>query len=416
MTRFSRRLGAWDSDADASQIHSLEEATRRLRADGAAFVDLCETNPTRVGLASTAEVLRILASVDASTYAPDPLGLVSARDALAGWLGAPHRSERSFLTASTSEAYTWIFKLLADPGDEILVPAPSYPLFGYLADLEGVATRTFPLVLDDAFSIDQAALAEVVTERTRALVVVNPNNPTGHFVDRADYEALDDLAADRGIALVIDEVFASFAPSTPAPHKLVRAATFSRRDGAPRRALTFVMGGLSKSLASPQLKLAWTHVFGPEDAVREALSRVEWIADTFLSVGTPIQCALPRILEVEPQIRDELCARIAANVAWLRDTLARSGGAVSALPFEGGWSVLLRVPRIFSDDELALRLLTEARVRVMPGAFFGFPREGYLVVSTIVSPEAFVAGVSAILAFVAQHEDPAIRGRAPRRV
>jgi alanine-synthesizing transaminase len=371
-------------------VNRLAALTARKRAAGVRVLDLTETNPTRVGLPAHPGLLAALADPGALRYDPDPRGTESARQAVSadyGRRGLRVDPDRIVLTASTSEAYAFAFKLLCDPGDEVLVPRPSYPLFEYLAGLESVAVKPYPLSYHDEWRIDVPALADAMGARTRAIVVVNPNNPTGSFLKADEAGALQDLAAAAGVALVSDEVFADYPWR---PHE-PRAPSLAQ-DGA---ALAFALGGLSKSCGLPQLKLAWMAVAGPSALREEALVRLELVADTYLSVGTPVQRAAPALLARAPELRAPIAARAAANLRVLEEHAGR-GGPASLLRGEGGWSAVLRVPATLSEEERVVALLEEQDVLVHPGYFFDFPREAYLVPSLLPAPDEFEEAVRRI--------------------
>lgn len=346
----------------------LNELTveRRKRGD---LLDLTETNPTRVGLSYPAdELANALARGAKASYDPDPRGLRSAREALARQFACD--ADDLLLTASTSEAYSFLFKLLTDPGDEILTATPSYPLLEHLAALEMVTLRTFAMEFHRRWEIQDVPR----TARTRALLVVNPNNPTGSFVTREEQDAL----ARLGLPIISDEVFLDYPLEGS-------GTTFVRDD-----VLTFTLGGLSKSAGLPHFKLAWIRVSGP--GKREALDALEMIADNFLSVATPVQLALPELLRIAPRIRESISARTRTNLAALRASMRPS---MQVLPVEGGWSAVIRVPRVMSDDELALTLLDRGVV-VQPGYFYDFAAEGYVVVSLLPRESVFAEGVKII--------------------
>lgn len=327
------------------------------------LLDLTETNPTRAGLPYPHdELAEALAAGARAPYEPDPRGLRSAREVL----GDP---EDLLLTASTSEAYSFLFKLLTDPGDEILTATPSYPLLDHLASLEQVSLRTFPLEFHRRWEIHHVPLSS----RTRAVVVVNPNNPTGSFVSPAEQERL----AGAGLPVISDEVFLDYPLDG-------EGTAFVRED-----ILTFTLGGLSKSAGLPHFKLGWIRASGP--GKEEALEALELIADSFLSVATPVQAALPRILQLAPRIREAIRERTRGNLRVLRETLAPVPSA-DVLPAEGGWSAVIRVPRVMSDEEFALALLDRGVV-VHPGYFFDFAADGYLVVSLLTNSDVFAEGV-----------------------
>ena len=332
--RFSARTG-WNLAEN-----ELSKKVQSLRASGLPIVDLSESNPTRVGLKEPAHLIAFLANPEAARYRPEPLGLGSARAAIcadAERSGKQLDEARLVLSASTSEAYAWIFKLLCDPGDEVLIPSPSYPLFSYLADVEAVRPVSYPLIRDEAFRIDLGALERAITPRTRAVIVVHPNNPTGTLTRRDDAQALDALSARHGLAVIADEVFGDYTWGEVAAGKLPSFAL-------EREALTFVLSGLSKVVCAPQLKLGWTSVHGPALEVERAMHRLEVIADTFLSVSTSVQLALPQILASKAAIQTELRGRIAANSSALDAAIASLGSEspVRRLPADGGWSAAPR--------------------------------------------------------------------------
>jgi alanine-synthesizing transaminase len=296
------------------------------------------------------------------------------------------------LTASTSEAYAYLFKLLANPGDEILAPRPSYPLFEFLAGLESVNIRQYPLRYDGVWHVDFDALEQAITPRTRGIVVVNPNNPTGSFLKRAELDRLDSLAADRGLAILSDEVFRDYAFAEDTE----RVSTLA----GDRRALTFSMSGLSKIAALPQMKLGWIVASGPDrDRARDqAMDALELIADTYLSVSTPVQVALPRLLQLSSGIMQQIRQRTASNLASLRE--AMQGSAATVLRAEGGWYAVLQVPRTRSEEEWSLKLLGEFNVLVQPGFFFDFESEAFLVLSLLPEPTTFAEGVSRLRSII----------------
>lgn len=329
-------------------------------------------------------MLQPLADARGLSYDPDPRGLSSARSAVTAYYrhhGVEVPENRILLTASTSEAYSFLFKLLADPGDEILSPRPSYPLFEFLAGLSSVHMRQYPLRYDGAWHIDFAALRACISPKTRAIVLVNPNNPTGSFLKRHELEELEAIAAAHDLAILSDEVFCDYAlaPSSSCVTTLV----------GDRPALTFSMSGLSKVAGMPQLKLGWIAVSGPGS--QEAMDALELVADTYLSVATPVQVALPELLQSGGTIRSAVQQRTAANLETLRKTLAGSSGNV--LNVEGGWYGVIQVPRTHSEEEWVLRLLQEQNVHVQPGFYFDFESEAYLVVSLLTPNATFAEGL-----------------------
>jgi len=357
------------------------------RGEGARILDLTESNPTHAGLSYPAGIAEAFADPRILHYEPLPAGAVDARQAVARYYAARGCTVdigRILLTASTSEAYAYLFKLLADPGDQVLVPRPSYPLFEFLATMESLDVRQYPLAYHGGWSIDLDALEAAVTDRTRAIVLVNPNNPTGSFIQRAELAALTRLAAARRLALISDEVFSDYAFSPDAD----RVATLADVEDC----LAFSMSGLSKVAGLPQMKLGWIVCAGPERLRREAMEKLEWIADTFLSVGTPVQCAAARLLEAGEEVQRQARRRTAQNLAFAREKL--KGSAANPLAVEGGWYVTLQVPRIRSEEEWALELLARRDVLVQPGFFYDFDAEAFLIVSLLTSPEIFREGVT----------------------
>jgi len=380
---FSRRT-AWSSAPNRMAAMLAER-----RRSGRPVLDLTETNPTQVGLPMPhAEILAVLADARALRYEPTPFGCHEARVAVAAYHGGAVPPEHVVLTASTSEAYAWLFKLLADPGDRVLVPVPSYPLFEYLAGLENVETLPYPVTWEgDGWYVDFPALEERIDDRTRALVVVSPHNPTGGMLRPGEADRALALCRDRGLAVIADEVFAD--------HIFAHAPARVRSLAGREEALVFVLGGLSKTCLLPQLKAAWIAASGPADLLAVALARLEIVADTYLSVNTPVQLALPRLLALRGVIRPPLMDRLRANRAALERAL--SGSAATPLPADGGWSAVVRVPRDPGEEERVLRLLRQDGLRAHPGFFFDFPAEAFLVVSLLGPEDEFARG-AAILA------------------
>jgi alanine-synthesizing transaminase len=373
----------------------LAEVYRRARLSaGDELVDLTVSNPTRVDLVEPSLLPALVGAGGAERYEPEAFGLASAREAVARYhelRGEPIDAGRVVLSASSSEAYGWIFKLLGDLGDRVLVPHPSYPLFDYLARLEGLGVRSFPLVRFDGFRVDLGALEAAIDERTRAIVLVSPNNPTGSYLRADEARALFELAAQRGLAVIVDEVFRD-SPVEPPP--LDERRLFASEPAA----LCFALGGLSKALCAPQLKLGWTRVLGPEQLVREALQRLEIVADTYLSVATPVQLALPALLERAPRVQAELVARLRQNLATLDALLAeRTDTPVRRLPVEGGWTVLLELPRFVDEDTWIERLAEQAHALLAPGWFFDLDGGGTLVASLIAEPSRFASAMARVL-------------------
>ena len=347
------------------------ELTRRLERQGGAAYDLTESNPTRAGIAyDRSAILAPLSNPASLVYEPAAAGLPAARQAVATYCGVS--TADVLLTASSSEAYSFLFKLLCDPGDEILTPHPSYPLFEWLASLEAVTVKQYPLRYQEGWWIDTAALQEMITPRTRAIVVVNPNNPTGSYVKQAELAALTSF----GLPIISDEVFADYA-FEPDPQRVTALASASLR--------AFSLGGFSKLLGLPQMKLGWIVT---RDA--EAHARLELIADTFLSVSAPVQHAAASWLELRRPFQAAMMARLAGNLAWLR-------ARCQPLRVEGGWYATLRLPRTRSEEEWAIAFLEEDDVLIQPGYFYDFETEAFAVLSLLTRPEIFREGVSRIL-------------------
>ncbi|MFZ0661329.1 MAG: pyridoxal phosphate-dependent aminotransferase [Acidobacteriaceae bacterium] len=367
----------------------LARAVKERRASRLPLLDLTASNPTRCGFEyDEAGILVALARPESMVYEPDPRGMRSAREAVCRYYaghGAMLEPERVFLTPSTSEAYSYLFRLLCDPGDEVLIAQPSYPLFDFLAQIESVRLVPIPLFYDHGWQLDAEALRHAITPRTRAIAVVHPNNPTGHFTKEVERRELEAICAEHGLALIVDEVFLDYGLAGNAQ------PSFACGD---HPVLTFVLSGLSKIAALPQMKAAWIAAFGPEAELSEALARIEVVADTFLSMSAPVQYAMPSWLESGGAIRKQIQERLQQNLETLDRELAE--GSISRLGVEAGWCATLRIPAVEPDEELAVRLVREHGVEVHPGYFFGFPDAGWLVLSLLVPTEDFRAGVRAI--------------------
>ncbi|MBS1817484.1 MAG: pyridoxal phosphate-dependent aminotransferase [Acidobacteria bacterium] len=373
------------------QPNAVSRAVAALRAAGTSLIDLTESNPTRAGILYPPDLLSSLSDARGLSYRPDPLGLMETRTAVAtdfARRAITLRPEQIALTASTSEAYSLLFKVLCDPGDEVLVPQPSYPLFEHLTRLDGVSSVPYLLEYHGRWSIDLPSVQRALTPRTRALLVVNPNNPTGHFVSAADLDALAAVCGPRGIAVISDEVFADYEL---APASEPRGVLAYRDD-----VLGFTLGGLSKSIGLPQVKLGWIGVSGSRSDVRGALERLELACDTYLSVSTPVQLAAPELMRRGADVRRQIQQRVRRNLASCVDA-ASSSPACTVLHAEGGWYAVLRVPTLMAEEELMLRLLQEDAVLAHAGYFFDFPRESYLVLSLLPREETFAAGLTCIL-------------------
>jgi hypothetical protein len=383
---FSHRLPALVPNRVAL---ALEE---RRRA-GRDTIDLTLSNPTRAGIDYPADLLAPLADGSALRYDPHPFGSIAARRAVAHDYerhGVSVDPERIVLTASTSDAYSLLFKLLCDPGRaDVLTPAPSYPLFDHLTRLDGVAERRYALRYLGGWSVDLADVDREWTDRTRAILIVSPNNPTGSILSSAEADELVRRAAARHTAVIVDEVFHDYS---------LRDAPLEEAPALQRPAcLLFRLGGLSKSAGLPQLKLGWMTVEGPDALVNEAMDRLELICDTYLSVSTPVQLAARSLIDDTAVVRAQIRDRIRTNFRTLGLLIAQHGTSVTRLDADGGWSAVLRVPAVGGEEALVLDLLERDRVLVHPGFFFDFPHEAYLVVSLLPEPEAFAQGVRAIL-------------------
>ena len=372
------------------ETNRLSAALAAHRAAGKALIDLTVSNPTECGFHYDEEaILGALGNPAALKYEPNPRGLDVARGAVAQYYAerdAVVSNDDIFLTTSTSEAYSYVFRTLCDPGDELLIPEPSYPLFEFLADIQDVRLARYPLVYDYGWQIDFHALEQAITPRTRGVIVVHPNNPTGHFTKPEEMRRLNEICAARELAIIADEVFHDFAL------KQARIPTFAARS----EALTFTMSGLSKICGLPQMKAAWLIVGGPAAWKAEALARLEVIADTYLSMSAPIQWAIRALLGQRHPFQKQLMARVGENLSELDQQLARQKSC-SRLELEGGWNAVIRVPATRSDEDLALELLATKRVYVHPGHFYDFPSEGIVVLGLIGPQNDFAVGVRQLL-------------------
>lgn len=368
----------------------LSEVLAQHRAAGKPLLDLTTSNPTDCGFDYDGQaILRALCNSAALVYEPDPSGLISARRAVVRYYAARGNEvpvEDVILTTSTSEAYSFIFRMLCNPGDEILVPEPSYPLFGFLADIQDVKLARYPLVYDYGWQVDFQALEQAITDRTRGVIVVHPNNPTGHFLKSGEAAQLNAICSERELAVISDEVFLDFALSGGRP------ASFAANTGA----LTFTMSGLSKISGLPQMKTAWLIAGGPEELKKPALARLEVIADTYLSMSAPVQLAAPVLLEQRHGFQKQLMERVRRNLAELDRQFAAQSTCVRS-DLEGGWHAVLRVPATRSDEDLAIELLSRNNVYVHPGHFYDFPSDGYLIVSLMTRDEDFAEGIKLLL-------------------
>jgi len=381
------------------------QALEEVRAGGAEIFDLTVSNPTRAGLRyDDAAILGALASPRALDYDPQPKGLLAAREVVAEYYGAGHGirdldPERIVLTTSTSEGYSFVFRLLCNAGDELLVPKPSYPLFEFLADLQDVRLVPYPLIYDHGWQMDFPSLERGVTERTRGVVVVHPNNPTGSFVSAGEMDSLNAFCRERGLAVIADEVFLDYGLDERGEPQVDAAQHAYASFAGNYEVLTFTLSGVSKIAALPQMKVAWVVTSGPRELADAAMGRLEVIADTYLSMNAPVQWALPALLEQRKDIQRQLMERVRGNLAELDRQLAGQK-ACSRLNVEGGWYAVLRVPVTRPDEELAIGLVREKAVVVHPGHFYDFPGDGYLVLSLITAADEFKEGMRRVLAFL----------------
>lgn len=380
--------------------NAYTRALHRHRQSGKSILDLTISNPTVCGFEyDEAAILAALRSPAALRYDPQPKGLLSARAAVVDYYrekisGAPLDPERLILTTGTSEAYSFLFRLLCETGDEVLVAHPSYPLFDFLAAIQDVKLRPFRPVYDHGWHFDFPALRAAIGPRTRAILVVHPNNPTGSFIKCDEAEQLSAICREHNLALVVDEVFLDY--------ELPPAAGAKKRHGSfvgGTQALTFVLSGLSKIAALPQMKVAWIAAGGPDALVHDAMARLEVIADTYLSLNAPVQHALPELLAQRHGIQPQIMARVETNLLQLDAQLA-GRKSVSRLAIEGGWYAVLRVPAVQSDEELAIRLIEEHSVAVHPGHFYEFSADGYLVISLLTPLGEFAEGIGRVMAAV----------------
>ncbi len=383
MGRFSTRT-SWETGESR-----YASAVRTARASGRRVYDLTVSNPTRCGFEYDAEaVLGPLRDARALVYDPDPRGMESAREAVARYYaghGARVSADQLVLTTSTSESYSYLFRLLCDAGDEVLVAQPSYPLFNYLADLDDVRLRAYPLFYDHGWWTDFTELERAITPRTRAVIVVHPNNPTGHWTGTGERERLEALCARHGMALIVDEVFLDYS---------LRESTAARSFACGEHPTpTFVLSGLSKIVGLPQMKAAWIAAFGPVSERAEALGRLEIVADTFLSMNAPVQLAMASWLDGRAAIQAQILERARGNLAMLRRVAAESAGLLQVLEVEAGWSAVVGLAGCVGEVQCAERLARERGVIVHPGWFYGMGAERLVVVSLIAAAGEMEAGI-----------------------
>lgn len=354
-----------------------------MKTRGVRILDLTESNPTRAGIRYPKEILQSLSRKENLNYEPDARGLKSARKIISGYYadkGIRVSPDQIILTASTSEGYSHLFRLLANPGDEVLVPAPSYPLFDYLAGLSDVQLKPYSLNYEAKWQIDFRALESSVISKTRAVMLVNPNNPTGNFVKRDELAKLNGIAKQHHLALISDEVFLDYGFGS-------KVQSFAGN----QKALTFTLSGISKILALPQMKLGWIVVNGPKKVRDEAIERLEVIADTFLSVSTPAQNALVGWYREKSKIQNQILDRVKKNLKSIQ-----LPSSCELLHAEGGWYAVIRIPRIHSEEEWVTQFLEKDKVLVQPGYFFDFPKEAYIVASLLTPEKNFKEGMKRI--------------------
>jgi len=391
--RFSRRTGWNTEESELARAHRLRAAA------GLPIADLTASNPTRCGFDYDCELLAALTDPAALDYDPQPRGSLRGREAVCGYYAdheASVRPDQIVLTTSTSEAYSYLFRLLCDPGSEIVVPQPGYPLFDFLAVLDDVQLKAAPLVYDQGWQIDPEGFRRAITPETRAIVLVHPNNPTGHFTKPWEADELARLCRERDLALIVDEVFLDYGFAGGG------WSFAAGLDGVP----VFVVSGLSKIAGLPQMKAAWIVATGPARAL--AMERLEVIADTFLSMNAPVQCALPKWLVGRAAIQRQIRERVAGNLAELDRQVGRLP-AVGRLGVEGGWYATLRIPALKPDEQTVLALL-ERGVWVHPGYFFGMADSGWLVLSLLGREGEFSTGVTRIVDYLGTNQDGNITG------
>ncbi len=387
---FARRTN-WNLSTNRFAL-ALESARRC----GDTLLDLTASNPTTVGLRfENKRILRALQHPNALAYEPASKGILPAREAVAAYYAGREiklSPEQIILTVSTSEAYSYCFRLLCDPGDQVLVPSPSYPLFEFLADIQDVELVPYELVYDHGWQIEFESLRRAITPRSRAIMVVHPNNPTGHFTRSWELERLNALCRESDLALIADEVFLDYGITGETP------LSFAANDGA----LTFTLSGLSKICALPQIKVAWVAANGPREIVRTAVERLDVIADTYLSPNAPVQWAIPELLETRQEIQCQLRERVLCNLHEL-DTQLANARMTTRLSLDAGWYAVLRTPATRSDEDVAIALLEQERVIIHPGHFFDFPGAGYLVASLIAPEKDFREGIGRMLRAMDAH-------------
>ncbi len=376
------------------QPNRFTELLESRRREGSVIFDLTKSNPTHCGINyPEREILAALSHPGSLQYQPDPMGLLSSRDEIARYYRKKNltvQTSNIFLTASTSEAYSFIFRLLCNPGDAVLAPVPSYPLFEYLAQVNDIQLQHYHLLYDHGWYIDIDSMKNAITKSTKAIVLVNPHNPTGMYLKKDAWFQIGELARQHELALIVDEVFTEYSLGDTS-HNFGSTA-------ASNDVLTFTLNGISKMCGFPQLKLGWVIVSGESAAAREAINRLEILCDTFLSVNTPVQVGLPQLLKAGEHVRQKIIARIKSNYDHVRKLMNKQSHA-SCLTADGGWYCTLRMPRIKSDEQWSLELLEHRGVCIYPGYFFDFEEEGYLVASLLTEEQTFCDAINHILEF-----------------
>jgi aspartate/methionine/tyrosine aminotransferase len=368
--------------------NSLTKLLNRLKTDSIPLSDLTVSNPTECGfIFPVDDILSALTNSDIFTHQPDPQGALGARIAISEMYEGIVDPEHIQLTASTSEAYSTLFKLLGNPGDNIVTPSPAYPLFEWLTRLEGLVCKTVPSFYDQGWWLDIEAINRACDSKTKAIVVVNPNNPTGQFITRTEWDNLTQIATEKNLPLIVDEVFSVYPieAQTDALHSVVNEPT--------PKCSVFVLSGLSKVAVLPQLKLSWVAMLGMARALADHLA---FIADQYLSVSSPIACAVPKLLMIAPKLQKQVLARMKENLCQLDHLLLRHPH-LRRLPVYGGWSVLIQRPDIEDDEKCVLRLLSDFQLLIYPGHFFDIHKNGFLVASLLPEPATFGVAIKKLL-------------------
>jgi aspartate/methionine/tyrosine aminotransferase len=382
------------------QPNRLSQSLDERRRSGKLIFDLTISNPTEAGIEfPSEEILSAIAQPQSLLYTPDPKGLLSAREAIAEYYFSKRidvHPSQIVLTASTSEAYSFLFTLLCKAGDDVLIPTPAYPLFEFLSQLNHVHLKPYHLRYDGEWHIDVDSVRRTISSSTKAIVVINPHNPTGMFLKREERRALSEVCQEKNLALIVDEVFVDYG--------LQIGENIVGSTAGNSSALTFTLNGISKLCGLPQLKLGWIVVSGSGEEKSEALHRLEIIADTFLSVNTPVQVALPQLLKSGEVVRQRIRERVETNLYFLKNSLSKNL-PISLLESEGGWYAILKIPNTKSEEEWVLQLLDEAGVYVFPGYFFEFQESGYLILSLLTTRDVFEKGTKFLFSMIAAGHD-----------